>query len=131
MIRTSYITINFTKAFKSSNVSNNINNDLKKKDISFKELFYKKMNYDELHNNNSESTRMSYEENVRHHIFPIIGEKSIYELNVNDFDQIILHLKLYKIKKDADINPLDFCNLAGAYLGLVYLIMYIFFENLQ
>ena len=99
LIRASYITIDFTKTFKSSNVSNNINNDLKKKDISFKELFYKKMNYDELHNNNSESTRMSYEENVRHHIFPIIGEKSIYELNVNDFDQIILHLKLYKIEK--------------------------------
>ena len=44
---------------------------------------------------------------------------------------IYFFTSLYKIKKDADINPLDFCNLAGAYLGLVYLIMYIFFVHLK
>lgn len=34
---------------------------------------------------------------------------------------------LYKVPEGADINPLDFCNLIGAYLGFVYLVIYIYF----
>ena len=33
----------------------------------------------------------------------------------------------YKVEAGADINPMDFCNLAGFYLGLIYLILYIYF----
>ena len=33
---------------------------------------------------------------------------------------------IYKIKEGADIDPLDFCNLVGFYLGLVYLLIYIY-----
>lgn len=42
---------------------------------------------------------------------------------------IYFFTSLYKIKEGADINPLDFCNLAGAYLGLVYLLIYIYFVH--
>ena len=33
----------------------------------------------------------------------------------------------YKVEKGADINPMDFCNLAGFYLGFVYLMIYLYF----
>ena len=33
----------------------------------------------------------------------------------------------YKVQVGADINPMDFCNLAGFYLGLIYLILYLYF----
>ena len=33
----------------------------------------------------------------------------------------------YKVDVGADIKPMDFCNLAGFYLGLIYLILYIYF----
>ena len=38
---------------------------------------------------------------------------------------------IYKIKEGADIDPLDFCNLVGFYLGLVYLLIYIYFIYLK
>ena len=44
---------------------------------------------------------------------------------------IYFFTSLYKIKEGADINPLDFCNLAGAYLGFVYLIIYLFFVYIK
>ena len=33
----------------------------------------------------------------------------------------------YKVPEGDDIDPLDFCNLAGFYLGFVYLMIYIYF----
>ena len=40
---------------------------------------------------------------------------------------IYFWLSLFHKKEDADIDPLDFCNLAGGYLGLIYLIIYIYY----
>lgn len=34
---------------------------------------------------------------------------------------------LYKVPEGGDINPLDFCNLVGAYVGFVYLMIYIYY----
>ena len=31
------------------------------------------------------------------------------------------------VRKDQSVNPMDFCNLIGAYLGFVYLILYIYY----
>lgn len=69
------------------------------KKITFKELTYLKLEYDQLHNNNSESTRMTYIERLHFHVFSIIGDKNIYDLNKKDFDKIINHLLNFKIKK--------------------------------
>ena len=37
----------------------------------------------------------------------------------------------YKVEEGAEINPLDFCNLAGFYMGFVYLIIYIYFVHFK
>ena len=52
----------------------------------------------------------------------IFGLLSLY---CNGF--IYFWTSIYKIEEGADINPLDFCNLVGFYLGLVYLIIYLYF----
>ena len=40
---------------------------------------------------------------------------------------IYFWLSLFHKKEDSDIDPLDFCNLAGGYLGLIYVIIYIYY----
>ena len=37
----------------------------------------------------------------------------------------------YKAPSGQDINPLDFCNLAGFYLGFIYLMIYIYFIHFK
>ena len=37
----------------------------------------------------------------------------------------------YKVNKGQEINPLDFCNLAGFYLGFIYLMIYIYFIHFK
>lgn len=37
----------------------------------------------------------------------------------------------YKVEEGAEINPLDFCNLAGFYMGFVYLIIYLYFVHFK
>lgn len=68
-------------------------------DITFKDLFYLKIENDELHNKNSLSTRLTYEENLRIHVFPIIGDIKMVYLKANDLNKLITHLKSYEIKK--------------------------------
>lgn len=64
--------------------------------ITFEQLVKLKFEYDELHNNNSESSRITYIEALNMHIFKFIGHKNIYDLNKKDFDLITNHLKNYK-----------------------------------
>ena len=40
---------------------------------------------------------------------------------------IYFFISFFKRKPDDEIDPLDFCNLAGAYLGFVYIILYIYY----
>ena len=44
---------------------------------------------------------------------------------------IYFWISLYHRKDGDDIDPLDFCNLSGAYLGYVYLIIYIYYIYLK
>lgn len=68
-------------------------------DITFKELFYLKMQNDELYNKNSKATRITYEQKMTSHVFPIMGDKIIYKLKKKDFDNLLINLKKYIIKK--------------------------------
>ena len=36
-------------------------------------------------------------------------------------------VSIYRRNEGDEIDPLDFCNMAGAYLGLIYLFIYIYF----
>lgn len=67
-------------------------------EITFYELFLKKCEYDELYNKNSLSTRKSYEDNLKNHVFPLIGDKNIYSINQRDIISLISYLKKYKKK---------------------------------
>lgn len=67
--------------------------------ITFEDLFYLKMKNDAILHKNSESTRMSYEENLRHHVFPYIGHIEISKLNSKHMETILLKLNSYRISK--------------------------------
>ncbi|MCI9434504.1 MAG: hypothetical protein HFI86_04465 [Bacilli bacterium] len=71
----------------------------KREDITFKKLFYLKIQNDELYNKNSKSTRITYEQKMTSHVFPILGDKVIYKLVKKDFDELLSYLKTYTIKK--------------------------------
>lgn len=71
----------------------------KLEDITFKELFYLKLQNDELYNKNSKATRITYEQKMTSHVFPIIGDKIIYQLKKKNFDDLLIHLKTYIIEK--------------------------------
>lgn len=56
----------------------------------------------------------------------IFGLLSMYS---NAF--IYFWTSIYKIPSGKDVDPLDFCNLAGFYLGLIYLIIYIYYVHFK
>ena len=66
------------------------------KKITFKELFFKKCEYDELYNKNSLSTRKSYEDNLKNHVFPLLGNKYINAIGQKDMLLLISYLKKYR-----------------------------------
>ncbi len=66
--------------------------------ITFKELFYLKLQNDELYHKNSQATRISYEQRIVLHVFPIFGEKVIYKLKKVDFDNLLKHLTKHIIQ---------------------------------
>lgn len=67
--------------------------------VTFKKLFNLKMEDDELYNSNSESTRITYDECLRNHVFPFIGDMNIEEIEQSDLKNIIKHLKQHRIEK--------------------------------
>ena len=70
-----------------------------KKIVTFKKLFNLKMEDDELYNSNSQSTRITYDECLRNHVFPFIGDMDIKNIEQSDLKAIIKHLKFYRIEK--------------------------------
>lgn len=73
-------------------------NQLSQNKITFEQLFYEKIGYDKDHNNNSESTRLTYLFRVKTHVFPIMGNIEITKIDKKTYDKMINHLSNYSIK---------------------------------